>query len=471
MATAQQLPTSDAAPPVPVLTTPAPGTGSYLALGGQIGTYIDVQTPTGDNGILGTEAAYGSFYVSGRAVTSTPIGKIYQFDAAGNLIGSFPQNQSGTPSLWGHRDLASDGDGARFNLSPLGGRLWGGQEGGVFVRYTLDASGAPDAGTLLPVTPGLVLIRALGRIGPGANGDVFVTADYTGPIMEFDEGGNLLGTFGNPGEAFYGFAISPTNSNKMWGSSQSPPLVCNGNPGTATQVHLLRMTRFDPGMTKPPYTPDPGFDFCGGLPGGIAGGLGIFDGGSVGINSGFHTFLVVHQAGRDSLSLYDTAEVAGTVTTQFCTAKTTSFCGAASMTAVGTSSATATNGFQLAFGPTRGCRAGLVLYSNQPTVSGIPFGGPGDGLLCLTPGGLRRAGPIDSGGTAPSVCDGNMSVDMNAFNQFMYAAVGCNPAAGQNNPAGFLSNMGTTVSAQGWGRDSVATGQVLSDGRQWVVGP
>jgi hypothetical protein len=64
-----------------------------------------------------------------------------------------------------------------------------------------------------------------------------------------------------------------------------------------------------------------------------------------------------------------------------------------------------------------------------------------------------------------------MSVDMNAFNQFMYAAVGCNPAAGQNNPAGFLSNMGTTVSAQGWGRDSVATGQVLSDGRQWVVGP
>ncbi len=38
-------------------------------------------------------------------------------------------------------------------------------------------------------------------------------------------------------------------------------------------------------------------------------------------------------------------------------------------------------------------------------------------------------------------------------------------------PAGFLGNMGTTVNAQMWGRDSIATGQVLSDGISWVVGP
>ena len=31
--------------------------------------------------------------------------------------------------------------------------------------------------------------------------------------------------------------------------------------------------------------------------------------------------------------------------------------------------------------------------------------------------------------------------------------------------------MGTTVNAQMWGRDSIATGQVLSDGISWVVGP
>jgi hypothetical protein len=31
--------------------------------------------------------------------------------------------------------------------------------------------------------------------------------------------------------------------------------------------------------------------------------------------------------------------------------------------------------------------------------------------------------------------------------------------------------MGTTVNAQVWGRDSIATGQVLSDGITWSIGP
>ena len=42
---------------------------------------------------------------------------------------------------------------------------------------------------------------------------------------------------------------------------------------------------------------------------------------------------------------------------------------------------------------------------------------------------------------------------------------------GPDEPAGFLSNPGTTVNAQMWGRYSIATGQVLSDGISWVVGP
>ena len=135
------------------------------------------------------------------------------------------------------------------------------------------------------------------------------------------------------------------------------------------------------------------------------------------------------------------------------------------------SSVTATSGFTVSAAPTRGCRAGLLLYSNQPVVAGVSFGGPGNGLLCLTPSGLRRAGPIESGGTAPSVCDGVMAIDMNSFSALMWSATGCAPPAGQTNPAGFLGNMGTMVNTQIWGRDSVSTGQLLSDGLSYTVGP
>jgi hypothetical protein len=161
----------------------------------------------------------------------------------------------------------------------------------------------------------------------------------------------------------------------------------------------------------------------------------------------------------------------GTSTTSFCTSKTMLFCGAASISASGVSSASTSSGFSLSAAPVRGCRSGLLLYSNQPPVAGISFGGPGDGLLCLTPQGLRRAAPIDSGGTAPSVCDGVFSIDVNAFALGAWTSIGCTPAAGQTNPAGFLGNAGTTVSGQIWGRDSTSTGQVLSDGITWNVGP
>jgi hypothetical protein len=160
-----------------------------------------------------------------------------------------------------------------------------------------------------------------------------------------------------------------------------------------------------------------------------------------------------------------------TSTLGFCTAKTTSVCGAATISSTGVASATATSGFAISAAPTRGCRAALLLYTNQALVTGVPFGGPGDGLLCLQGMGLRRAGPIDSGGTSPAVCDGNMSIDMNAFAHGAWTSTGCTMVPGQNNPAGFLTNMGVVVYTQMWGRDSVSTGQVLSDGLGYSVGP
>ena len=160
-----------------------------------------------------------------------------------------------------------------------------------------------------------------------------------------------------------------------------------------------------------------------------------------------------------------------TSTTTFCTAKTALVCGPASIGATGAPSATATSGFVVRAQPVRGCRSGLLLYSNQPVQPGAAFGGPGNGLLCLLGTGLRRAGPMDSGGTSPLACDGILTIDVNQFQTNNWVAGGCNPPPGQNNPAGFLGNMGTTVRAQVWGRDSIATGQVLSDGVSWVVGP
>jgi hypothetical protein len=156
--------------------------------------------------------------------------------------------------------------------------------------------------------------------------------------------------------------------------------------------------------------------------------------------------------------------------TTFCTAKTTLFCGAAHINATGASSATASSGFVVEASPVRGCRPGLLLYSNQPTQAGVSFGGPGEGLLCLSGMGLRRAGPIQSN-SAQQQCDGTFAIDMNEFRAFNWTPSGCNPVAGQSNPAGFLSSIGTTVNAQMWGRDSIATGQVLSDGIGWVIGP
>ena len=161
-----------------------------------------------------------------------------------------------------------------------------------------------------------------------------------------------------------------------------------------------------------------------------------------------------------------------TPVTVFCTAKTTLFCGAANISASGVSSATATNEFVVSAGPARTCKSGILLYSDQATASGVPFQG---GTLCLTPMGLRRAGSTNSMGTpGGSNCDGEFSVDMNAFAQSVWVVPACDGTPSgipPNNAAGFLMNAGTTVSVQYWGRDSLATGSFVSDGLQYVVGP
>ena len=100
-------------------------------------------------------------------------------------------------------------------------------------------------------------------------------------------------------------------------------------------------------------------------------------------------------------------------------------------------------------------KTGLLFYGFG--AAAIPFQG---GTLCVNPQPLRRAVPVNSGGTGNN-CDGEFLIDMNAF------------ASGQlgGNPAGFLLIPGTVVNAQWWGRDTVQTGSLLSDALEYMVCP
>ena len=121
----------------------------------------------------------------------------------------------------------------------------------------------------------------------------------------------------------------------------------------------------------------------------------------------------------------------------------------------------------IAASPARSCRQGVLIY-NTSQVAGTPFQG---GTLCVNPMSLRRAAPIDSGGTAGANCDGAFSIDMNAFRNSTHVSVGCAPIPGQTNPAAFLSVPGGDVFAQVWGRDTQPTGSFVSNGLRWTTGP
>jgi hypothetical protein len=153
--------------------------------------------------------------------------------------------------------------------------------------------------------------------------------------------------------------------------------------------------------------------------------------------------------------------------TTFCTAKPGLLCGLPAISAAGIPSATAASGFVVQALPARACRQGVLIY-NSSMVAGVAFQG---GTLCVNPMGIRRASPIDSGGSGGLNCDGVFAIDMNAFRSFLHVSMGCAPLPGQTNPAAFLSTPGTDAFAQIWGRDTQATGSFLSNAVGWTIGP
>ena len=143
--------------------------------------------------------------------------------------------------------------------------------------------------------------------------------------------------------------------------------------------------------------------------------------------------------------------------TIYCTAKPNSCGTLPSINGTGTPSATAGNGFTVDATNTKALKAGLLLYSDSGPAN-LPFAG---GTLCVNTMPLRRSiAVVDTTGT-PILCNGTLSIDMNAF---AVGALGGNPLAS-------LGVVGTQVNCQFWGRDTVTAGALLSDALEYFVGP
>ena len=140
--------------------------------------------------------------------------------------------------------------------------------------------------------------------------------------------------------------------------------------------------------------------------------------------------------------------------TTYCTAKSGLACGLPAITTFGQPDPTASSGFFIFAGPAGVNKSGLLMYGNTGR-NNVPFNG---GTLCVAPP-IRRTITVNSGGFTS--CDGEFSIDMNAF------------AAGAlgGNPQSFLVTAGNTIRAQWWGRDTVATGSFLSNALEWNVCP
>ena len=429
-------------PAVPVgpsarIVAPAQGNGSYLGLGQLRGAQLPLDPSTGEDGHLGVAHLAGWFFVSGRGTGGpTPPGaaSIYQFDGAGNLIATFPQTGSGG-SAWGHRDLASD----EASL-----KLWGGEEGGYFAEYDFDPNAGPT-GTLAFNTAktiaGVGLIRALAR--DPATG-TFYTADFGSPIREFDPvTGTVVRTLPNPGLGISGFAWDDFNGT-LWSFSQ--------DNSTGTVHDRVEFNEIDPAnglLLGPTFQ---------GITSAAVGMFNLASGCDIYEDPAFPaslTIVGVHQASPDHLARYDLDVVTGTPAFPYCTAKSGLVCGTPDMTASGFSSVSSSSGFVIAAGPARPSKQGVLIYTDSGPAA-TPFN---NGLLCISPP-VKRATQIFSGGT-PGQCDGVFATDLNAFTAGLIGG----------NPAPFLSVPGTVVWAQYWGRDTFATGNFLSQGISFTIGP
>ncbi len=160
-----------------------------------------------------------SYHVTGRnIVVPGPQGgpdrdnKVWLFDSAGNLTGSYDQAGSAATDAWGYRDGATDGN----NDVYFG---WGGginkhAADGTFLGQVVTGGGPNGTWRALAFDPS----------GDGGAGSLW-SGDFGDDIVEIDLAGNVLNTLTNGGQySLYGLAYDDSTGN-LWGHSTGGDVV------------------------------------------------------------------------------------------------------------------------------------------------------------------------------------------------------------------------------------------------------
>ena len=168
------------------------GTNAIDAIG-DILMDLDIETPTGDNQLLGGE--FDGIYLWFTGGGSSGDNQLYKLDTDGNLISTYSQN---TTSDWGIRDLAFDGT-----------YLYGGDENG-FYRIT------PSTGTVTTLFTGNLGLGCIRAVAYNSVNGHFYAANWDSQIIEFNTSGTTLATLATPGlTTMYGLAYDESTDN-LW---------------------------------------------------------------------------------------------------------------------------------------------------------------------------------------------------------------------------------------------------------------
>lgn len=355
--------------------------GSSPALLGNGGSLVagpfDLSTSSGNEVLLGVEYAWGHFWVTG---SESNLKRIYKFNEQGQLSGSWPQTTSGGP--FNNRDLEAD---------EQGGLIYSGEQGGKLYAYRYDAVSGGIALETEYTIAALGVVRALAR-NP-VNGHFF-TADFGGPIHEFDLAGTIHNTFPNPGKLIYGAAWDP-QSNTLWVWSQNTPQ--GGN-------NFVQATELDPTNMTPTGR---GFEGAALAAQSIAGGCDIYFDAR---NPGLMSMVALHQSSADAIVVYD-LNVAITTPQRYCVAKTNSLGCLPSIGYAGSASASDPNPFEISAVNVLNNKNGISCYSLNPGSN--PFQ---DGVLCLNAPTARGTHIINAGGNSSGMdCSGVFAMNFNCL--------------------------------------------------------
>ncbi|MBD3169356.1 MAG: T9SS type A sorting domain-containing protein [candidate division Zixibacteria bacterium] len=222
---------------------------------------VDIETPTGDNLLLGCEFDGEYYWVTGAADQITP--KLYKLDTDLQLVDVY--DQAGHSSGWGWRDMAFDGE-----------YLY------ASVNNNVDQID-PATGEVTGVTiPGPEFPNRALAYDPET--DHFWTANFSSFIYEFDRDGNIYQTLNNT-LPIYGLAWDDLSDDGPWlwvhhhGASGQEMIVDQFDPRTGAFTGVSFSTASQAGD--------------------IAGGAALIPEGNLA------ALLVLGQGAPDFLSLYE----------------------------------------------------------------------------------------------------------------------------------------------------------------------